>query len=379
MFELPILELLTPLSMKKLALTVALICIFLFSFGQGCVAIRNLTGFGQFASLGYGQTDAKWMMNIDTRFFNANRDYTGTTSNDDGIYLGSSTVNFTLSRILENGWLVSLDVPLAYNTASVPWPGGRHTVSTFGLSDIRFTVYKWLMKTNETRRWNLQTGLGLKLPTGNYKAQDYGYLNPNDPNSKALVTLQPSSQLGDGGTGITTELNGYYALGGKVTAYGNLFYMFSPVDQNGVGNGQHTAAQIQATYDVNSVPDAYTMRLGANTTFNHFVWSLGLRHEGTPGHDVFGASHGLRRAGYIYSVETGVSYKLTKGFLYAFYTLPFSQGTVQSDPDKVYTSLPDPDLKDPQGNPTPKPAGDYFISGGHFNNGMFFFGYAFMF
>ncbi len=340
---------------------------------QGCIAIRNITGFGQFAALGYGKTDAKWMMNVDFRFFRANHLYVKDVKQpNDGLINDNRTMNFTLTRILDHGWLVSLDLPIASNTASLVHPSGdRHIIQAFGISDIRFTVYKWVRNIDEPKKWNLQAGLGIKLPTGNYHSQDYIYTSAT---AKMLSTLPGSLQLGDGGTGITTELNAYYIFNDHISAYGNIFYMFSPVDQNGTTSGfPATPAQIQATYDVTSVPDAYSSRAGVNITLNRWVLSTGMRYEGSPGKDVFGESHGLRRAGYIFSSESGIQYKLKTGFFYSFFTLPLSKGTVQSAPDKVYSQLDDPDS-----NPV-HVAGVPYTSPGHFSSFLVFVGYAFMF
>ena len=55
-------------------------------------------------------------------------------------------------------------------------------------------------------------GWELKLPTGDYKYQDYFYKNDS---TKVLGPVDQSIQLGDGGTGITLELNSFYSLSQK--------------------------------------------------------------------------------------------------------------------------------------------------------------------
>ncbi len=47
------------------------------SKSQGCVAIRNVAGFGEFAALGYKQTTDEWMMNINNRYFHATQAFKG--------------------------------------------------------------------------------------------------------------------------------------------------------------------------------------------------------------------------------------------------------------------------------------------------------------
>src|SRR5580693_9276925 len=174
-------------------------------------------------------------------------------------------MNFGLTRLLNNGWSISLDMPISSNASYGELEhasGDPHTTYAYGVGDIRFTVYKWLLKDDVSRRGNIQFGLGLKFPTGNYQTQDYFY---EDPNNKAAATLAPVNvaiQLGDGGTGIITQMNAYYFFNQTIDIYGNFFYLISPKDQNGVASwppgllpASLLAVYHQATYDVNSVPD----------------------------------------------------------------------------------------------------------------------------
>src|ERR1700712_1594976 len=151
--------------MKKIILF-AICAIFVVASGysQGCIAIRNISGFGQFAQLGYGQSKDKWALDINNRYFQAPTVYSGDVKEpSDGITLYEYTINFELTRILENGWSISLDLPIAANSATSTLEhqsGVQHTTSAFGLGDMRFTVYKWLFNTNKMQRGNLQFGLG---------------------------------------------------------------------------------------------------------------------------------------------------------------------------------------------------------------------------
>ena len=58
--------------MKRLSIFLisSIVCIHA-ARSQGCVAIHNLAGFGQFASLGYAESTQKWMLNINNRYFDA--------------------------------------------------------------------------------------------------------------------------------------------------------------------------------------------------------------------------------------------------------------------------------------------------------------------
>src|SRR5450432_1005238 len=309
-----------------------LIFSFLFIYGynanaQGCVAIRNLAGFGQFASLGYTKTSDTWSLDINNRYFTTSTVFFGNDNKGyDGINGYEYTVNFGLTKILKNGWSLGFDLPILANTgtSTMNAQGGRHHQRAFGVGDIRFTAYKWLFDENKARNGNIQVGLGIKFPTGNYKSVDYFYYSEN-PVNKSLQPLAEALQLGDGGTAITPVINAFYIFNRNISIYGNFFYMISPVNTNGVPSfpanvlprSQNSINAI-TTNNVNSVPDAYTLRVGANYTFESLVATVGFRYEGSPAHDLFGDNDGLRRVGYIFSIEPGLQYKFQKSILYTF-------------------------------------------------------------
>jgi hypothetical protein len=347
---------------------------------QGCVAIRNITGFGQFAELGYNnQTKDKWSLSIDNRQFEAYTFLQGKVKItpkdlDTGVTLHEWTTNFELTRLLDNGWSISLDMPITANGTQGSLEHASHVdhqTHAFGLGDMRLTVYKWLFGEKSSGRGNIQLGVGIKFPTGNYRSEDYFYDDPNDLTAKVSAPVNVAIQLGDGGTGITTQLNAFYNFSQNVNVYANLFYLISPKDQNGVAAWppgllppDAIALFHAATYDVNSVPDSYTYRAGVNLLFGNLVATGGLRYEGVPAHDLFGSDDGLRRAGHIFSVEPGLQYKFTKSFLYAFVTVPVARATILTVPDERMAAI------------TGTPAS---ITPGHFANYILSFGYSFAF
>jgi hypothetical protein len=313
---------------------------------QGCIPIRNLIGFGQFAKPEYDALDqepVKWLVNVNNRYFRAVHTYEGSTrlnmtplqENEMRVY----TLNISAMRMLDKGWSYAIDVPIisgsrtAWREHNVP-DSTRYTTHSFGLGDVRLTVYKWLLDTSVPHRGNVQMGLGIKLPTGDYRYQDYFY-KPE----KVLAPVNPSIQLGDGGTGFTVEVNTFYNLNQTINLYGNLFYLFNPRDHNGVSsltgsNPPPDAPIIKAGGNVTSVPDSYSVRGGANFSKRNVTFWSGIRMEGSPVHDVIGASNGQRRAGKIISVEPGINYRLSKSVIYAFTLVPFYKATRQTVPDK---------------------------------------------
>ena len=196
---------------------------------------------------------------------------------------------------------------------------------------------------------NIQLGLGLKLPTGDYKYQDFFYRNDS---TKVLSAVNPSIQLGDGGTGIITELNLFYIVNTArtISLYGNFYYLINPREQNGVS---FTAGRIPARIDslanniILSVPDQFSIRVGASFNLKNWSISAGIRNEGSPVEDFMGGSEGVRRAGHNLSVEPGILYKMKKTSFYVFVPFIVNRKISQNVPDKfkskytgVYTVTP---------------------------------------
>jgi len=357
--------------MKKILLAFLVMSSFMTNTrSQGCIAIRNLAGFGEFAQLGYGDNNQNWMVSISNRYFKSWNLYSGKEQKGaDGINLYEYEMNVSINHNLKKGWSYAVNLPIAANKAAAG-TGPYNSTQAFGIGDIRVAIYKWVLNTEKYHRGNIQVGLGVKLPTGNYHYEDYWYPNPNDGNNRVLGPVNVAIQLGDGGTGITSEINAYYLISNKLSIDANLFYLISPRDVNGVSSfypGQldtATAALFhKVTYDVNSVPDNYTLRAGANYTIKKLVTSLSFRFEGAPAHDLIGHNDGLRRVGYIFSVEPGLQYKFPRSFLYVYTGFPLVRATIQTVPDKRIEEI--------TGQPT--------ITPGHFANFLIYFGYAFTF
>jgi hypothetical protein len=281
---------------------------------QGCITIRNLTNpTGQYNLLDRSFTKSDWQIALTNRFFVANEAYTGTTYNKAASTFENRTYTFDISvtRLLNKGWSLNLDMPISANSrmnAAEHGGPGDNTTHSFGLNDIFLVALKWILPPHENQKFNFQLGLGLKLPTGNYNYQDY--YSRNDT-TKVLAPVSLSIQLGDGGTGLMTELNAFYVFSKAWSLYLNSFYLFNPRDQNGVSTlmgRTPTNAQILATATVTSVPDTYSARAGVSLVAGKWILSAGGRIEGSPVHDVIGQSNGLRRAGYNVSIEPGAMY-----------------------------------------------------------------------
>ncbi len=94
---------------KSILLSAAFLLFSLFTHSQGCIAVRNISGFGQFAQLGYGQSNDKWMLDINNRYYEAWKFLQGKTNispkdASDNAYIYAYTLNIGLSKVLRNGW-----------------------------------------------------------------------------------------------------------------------------------------------------------------------------------------------------------------------------------------------------------------------------------
>ncbi len=320
------------------------------AYSQGCTPIRSLTGFGQYMLPGVNLDSVNWFVNISGRYFNSAKTFDGTNGNADTLGVNNVySTNFSFTRLLKKGWSVTVDIPFmaADRTSWREHDTGdpartQYTTRSFGLGDIRLSVYRWLLDTSIPHKGNIQIGLGVKLPTGDYRYQDYFHKDHTTPLITVVAPVNQSIQTGDGGTGITLELNSYYSINQKLNLYGNFFYLSNPRDQNGTSStfgGIASPTLIKTGGQVNTVPDAYTMRTGANFTFKKFVFWLGARKEGVPVHDLIGASNGTRRPGTAISIEPGLNYKFKKSIIYMFVPIPFYREALQSVPNKIQTQL----------------------------------------
>jgi hypothetical protein len=358
--------------MKKF--TIVLLSILLIDqlgHSQGCVVVRNISGFGQYNFTNNTFTSSNWQVDVTGRYFKSFRDFKGkedmkTLEQNRSINHVYST-DITVSRILKDGWSINLSLPVTANSRTSTLEHGglntpRYSTHSFGIGDMRLTVYKWLLKTSVRQKGNVQLGLGVKLPTGDYKYQDYFHWNDS---TRVLAYVNPSIQLGDGGTGIITELNTFYILNKTISVYGNFYYMMNPREQNGVPVtlGGRTPPRLDslAANTVTSVADVYSIRAGASINFNKFSLSLGVRDEGVPVYDLLGGSQGVRRPGYNLSIEPGIVYNMKSISVYSYVPVIVSRGTKQNVPDKYKSGVTD----------------TYIISPGGFANYLVFAGISF--
>ncbi len=313
--------------------------------GQGCVAIRSTGGF---SSNGRPDTAGKYFLNVNNRYFKSFRHFVGTDEQKQRIAQGTEVINHSytmdlaLSRQINSRWSLLLDMPVeSYSRSSLYEHSnlGRFVTHSFGIGDIRFAVYSWLIDPLHSPRGNVQVGLGIKLPTGDYRYQDYFHVTDS---TTRLGPVDQSIQLGDGGTGFTLEVNGFYNISPAVSVYGNFYYLSNPRDQNGVSSargGTPSTSSVKNGSAIMSVPDQLMARAGFNWMVSKFTFSAGVRDECLPVYDLIGSSDGFRRPGYIISAEPGVTYSFKRTSLYAYVPVAFVRNRTQSLPDKITTAL----------------------------------------
>lgn len=325
---------------------------------QGCVAIRS--NGATCTMMGYHPDgdhkaiqSAGWNLAINARYFKSYKHFVGTEEQHERAEAGTEVINhftsteFGLTRQLNNQWSLALYAPIINNIRSSMYehygntsksPLARRETRSFGLGDIRLAAYYWLINPASMSKGNVQIGAGIKLPTGDFRVQDYFYKNDT---TSILGPVDQSIQLGDGGTGLTLETNTYFNVSSRTSLYANGFYLFNPREHNGVSTargGVPSAAQIAYRSDVMSVPDQFMARIGAAYTAQYFSLSGGVRIEGIPAKDAFGGSNGFRRPGYVISAEPVAAFRNKKGTqIYLSVPVALERNRIQSVPDKIRT------------------------------------------
>ena len=305
---------------------------------QGCVAIKGTAGICSRPS------DAKgWELNLNNRYFKSYKHFVGTAEQKQRVEEGSNVINHayeldvTATRTLNSRWSLSVTVPiLDFARSSLYEHDGRtrNTTHSFGIGDARFSAYRWMFDPAKSHKGNVQLGLGIKLPTGNYNYQDYFFKKAD---SSVLGPVDQSIQPGDGGTGITFEFNGFYNFTHQLGVYGNFFYLVNPREVNGTSTTRGSTASASAkkyNTDVMSVPDLFMARGGAALMISQFTFAAGMRVEGLPSTDLIGGSRGFRRPGYIVSVEPGITYVAKKISLNVAVPIAVKRNRTQSNADK---------------------------------------------
>lgn len=300
-------------------------------WAQGCVAVRPMSCA---ASMGAGSADffkqrtGHWQVSAGYRFFRSYKHFVGDQEQKQRVEQGTQVINIAHALDLGLTYLVnqrlsfSVNLPIQYydrsslyehygnSVAQNPDQKRFHTGSR-GIGDLRISGNYWLVNPVKLPKANLAVGLGVKLPTGNYRATDsFHKLTKEGQDYTVTLPVDQSIQLGDGGVGVSLELQGYASLTKTLAAYGSGFYLFNPRETNGVVRNP-AATSIDLVTGTFSVADQFAARVGLSQSLRFvpgLALMLGGRVEGVPAIDAIGGSSGFRRPGYIVSVEPGLTY-----------------------------------------------------------------------
>ncbi|MEO6348709.1 MAG: hypothetical protein ABIO60_12450, partial [Aquaticitalea sp.] len=203
---------------------------------QGCVAIRHFS-----CSVGNNLKNnllnpGDFQAGMNYRYFKSFRHFRGTEEEPDRVTNNTEVINnsnswdFTINYGITNRLYIGLTIPTVINSRSSLCEHGRterHSSYSRGIADIRLGIGYWLLNPETHANGNLAMGFGLKLPTGNFNANDIFY--NVGPNGESQVRpVNQSIQPGDGGFGFTLDAQFYQKLSTNLYAYLSGFYLFNP-------------------------------------------------------------------------------------------------------------------------------------------------------
>ena len=286
---------------------------------QGCVAARsNQRSFDELIIGSGGEISPRgghdWIHNLTVdigyRVFNSNKYFQGSTEipRPNAVRNHQNIFDVFAEYQLSHRWSVIADVPVYNGTRNQIYPPtGIFEVS--GVGDITVGVQSWLFRPPTENGGNVAVNMQLKIPTGKDDATGAAILN----GKPVIATADQSLQPGDGTWGFSVGTQAYKTLWHTATAYAQGNYLFSPADTNGV-----PTFRTQPGQGVMSATDQYLYRGGivqGVPKVKKLAFSAGVRGEGVPVHDVFGASGGFRRPGFILSFDPGVMFNYRRDTL----------------------------------------------------------------
>jgi hypothetical protein len=352
---------------------------------QGCVAVRQMGGMNPLSTNGYTLPKGEFQLGTSYRYFHSFRHFVGSeeqpqrqttgggfdeNGNEKGnaVNIYSHAVDLNISYGLSDRFQVNLSIPYVHNERSQvlavtkdpvtgqTLEGIRYSVFAQGLADIRLNTTFWVFNPTTATKGNLLIGAGIKLNSGSHTVQDVGLaLDPvTGEVTHPTVTMDQAIQPGDGGIGFSVELQGFRQLYKGIYGFANGYYLFNPREQNGTYK-----STLKSPYDLYASPDQYFARAGVMTSVTkskNVTLSLALRAEGIPAFDKFGGQVAYRRPGFVYAVESGISYRLGKHSFSLYIPYNLYKKRIQSAADIAQTVINDTNtIADPVKYPAKKP------------------------
>lgn len=370
--------------MKKVFLFLSIITITFLqkTNAQGCVAVRQMGGVTAMSpGSSYNLEKGDLQMGFNYRYFHSWRHFVGTEEQPErqktggghdalgkdrgnAVNIYSHAVDFNFSYGLTNRIQLNLTVPWVHNERSqvLRQTGSeadtfRYSVYAKGIGDVRLSANYWIFNPAKAHKGNVMVGLGVKLPTGNYAATDNGVPQP-DGTKKDFVVMDQAIQPGDGGVGVSLEVQGFRHVYKSIYAFANGYYLFNPRESNGTYKSAPTVVKdangnvlgTMTGYNVYASPDQYFGRAGFLASVlkkQNLTFSLAYRAEGIPAYDAFGGQKAYRRPGYVMAIESGVSYRTGQHSISLFVPYNFAKNRIQSAADIAQQDLQNSVITDP--------------------------------
>ena len=329
------------------------------SNAQGCVAVRQMGGINTMcnseSAVPYNLRKGEFQVGTSYRYFHSWRHFVGTEEQHErqttgggigpdgkergnAVNIYSHAVDLNFSFGISDRLQINAVIPWVHNersqvlrTTTTPRDTFRYSVFAQGIGDVRLNANYWLFNPDKAHHGNIMLGLGLKLNTGNYKATDDA---PQADGTVKNVVMDQAIQPGDGGIGVSVELQAFKQLYKKLYGFANGYYLFNPKENNGSFKSAPKAGL--EGYELYACPDQYFARAGfmlSTLPSNSLTFSLAGRWEGIPAYDAFGGQVAYRRPGYVVAVEPGVSFRTGKHSFSLFVPYNFIKNRVQSAAD----------------------------------------------
>src|SRR5262245_28987752 len=226
---------------------------------QGCVASRMeapscstvRSGVETEVLESYNLPKKHWQLEFGYRGYRSHRHFVGSVEqNAENVANGTAERDRAATEVINHVNIpdlnltygatdrLSLSAYLPFFTAHrrSPVSGSRPSYVTraSGFSDLILAARYWVANPTKRGDQNLPVGFGVKLPTGNDRAEDDFLVRVDQATGTRITDRRPvdqSIQPGDGGYGLVAEVQAFKALG-KFTTFGSGSYLSNPQEQN---------------------------------------------------------------------------------------------------------------------------------------------------
>ncbi|HSD07682.1 hypothetical protein [Flavobacterium sp.] len=336
---------------------------------QGCVAVRQMGGLYMNSASSYNLNKGEFQVGTTYRYFHSWRHFvgkeeqkerqtTGGGHDENGVEQGnavniySHAIDFNLSYGITNRIQINATLPYVHNERSQVLRQTspvkdtlRYSVYAQGIADARLSVNYWFFDPKTAHKGNVMLGMGVKLNTGSHDKRDEA---PQADGTTKNVIMDQAIQPGDGGVGVSVEVQAFRQLVGRLYGFANGYYLFNPRESNGTFKSDPKPGL--EGYEIYASPDQYFARAGLSAAIDkneNFNVSLAARVEGIPAYDAFGGQVAYRRPGYVVAVEYGFSYHLGKHTLSLFIPYNIVKNRIQSAADIASQDLINSKISDP--------------------------------